>query len=287
MRQVDLHTHSTCSDGSYSVKELMDYAHEKGLSAVALTDHDTIDGLEEAIEYVAENYDDMEFVPGIEFSTVNEGKDVHVVGLYINPKDEKFKEKLKGFKEARVQRNIKMCEKLTKEGNMPITLDELMEMFPNTTITRAHYAKFMLEKGYISNRQEAFDRYIGDNCPYYVPRENITPEMAIELILENGGVPILAHPVLYHMSDAKLEALVVRLKNAGLVGLEAIYTTYEAYEERQMKELAAKHGLIISGGSDFHGSNKKGIDLAVGYGSLFVPEDVLTPIKNAVKRKKK
>ena len=283
MRRVDLHTHSTCSDGSYSVKELIDYAHEKELAAVALTDHDTIDGVEEAVTYGKEKYPDMEVIPGIEFSTVNEGKDVHVVGLYVDYTDQKLRDRLATFKNARVERNIKMCKKLT-EGGIPITYEELEEAFPDTTITRAHYAKFMLEKGYIKSRQEAFDRYIGDNCPYFVPRENITPEMAIECILENGAVPILAHPVLYHMSDAKLEALVVRLKEVGLKGLEAIYTTYEAYEERQMKELAAKHDLLISGGSDFHGSNKVGIDLGVGHGSLFVPEDLLPPIKASIAR---
>ncbi len=283
MRRIDLHTHSTCSDGSYSVHELIDYAHEKELSAIALTDHDTIDGVEEAVNYGKEKYPDMEVIPGIEFSTVNEGKDVHVVGLYVDYTDQKLKDRLATFKNARVERNIKMCKKLT-EGGIPISYDELTEAFPDTTITRAHYAKFMLEKGYIKSRQEAFDRYIGDNCPYFVPRENITPEMAIECILENGAVPILAHPVIYHMSDAKLEALVVRLKEVGLKGLEAIYTTYEAYEERQMKELAAKHGLLVSGGSDFHGSNKVGIDLGVGYGSLFVPEDLLPPIKAGIAR---
>ena len=285
MKRIDLHTHSTCSDGSYSVKELIDYAHEKDLAAIALTDHDTIDGVEEAVTYGKEKYPDMEVIPGIEFSTVNEGKDVHVVGLYVDYTDQKLKDRLATFKNARVERNIKMCNKLT-EGGIPISYEELEEAFPDTTITRAHYAKFMLEKGYIKSRQEAFDRYIGDNCPYFVPRENITPEMAIECILENGAVPILAHPVLYHMSDAKLEALVVRLKEVGLKGLEAIYTTYEAYEERQMKELAAKHDLLISGGSDFHGSNKVGIDLGVGHGSLFLPEDLLPAIKAAVDRKR-
>lgn len=283
MRRIDLHTHSTCSDGSFSVKELIDYAHEKELAAIALTDHDTIDGVEEAVTYGKEKYPDLEVIPGIEFSTVNEGKDVHVVGLFVDYTDQKLRDRLATFKNARVERNRKMCKKLT-EGGIPITYEELEEAFPDTTITRAHYAKFMLEKGYIKSRQEAFDRYIGDNCPYFVPRENITPEMAIECILENGAVPILAHPVLYHMSDAKLEALVVRLKEAGLKGLEAIYTTYEAYEERQMKELAEKHNLLISGGSDFHGSNKVGIDLGVGHGSLFVPEDLLPAIKASIAR---
>ncbi|SFB70797.1 PHP domain-containing protein [Butyrivibrio sp. YAB3001] len=278
MRQIDLHTHSTCSDGSFSVKELMDYAHEKNLAAIALTDHDTVKGDEEAENYVKENYPDMEFIPGIEFSTVNEGKDVHIVGLYINYKDEKFLGRLNDFMNSRVERNRKMCKKLTEEANLPISYEELTEAFPNTVITRAHYAKLMLEKGYVNSRQEVFDRYIGDNCPYYVPRENISPEQAIEAIIENGGVPILAHPVLYHMSDAKLDALVKRLVDAGLKGLEAIYTTYEAYEERQMKELAAKYNLVISGGSDFHGINKKDIDLGVGHGNLFVPEGIILHI---------
>ena len=284
MRAVDLHTHSNCSDGSFSVKELMDYAHEKNLAAIALTDHDTVKGDEEAEKYVKENYPDMEFIPGIEFSTVNEGKDVHIVGLYVDYKDQKFLDKLDAFMNSRIERNKKMCEKLTKEAGIPISFDVLQSSFPNTVITRAHYATYMLEKGYVSSRQEVFDRYIVDNCPYYVPRENSLPEQAIECILQNGGVPILAHPVLYHLSDAKLDALVKRLVDAGLKGIEAIYTTYEAYEERQIKELAAKYDLLISGGSDFHGTNKKNIDLAVGYGNLFVPEEVLPSIRSAVSR---
>ena len=282
MRQVDLHTHSTCSDGSYTVKELLDYAHEKNLAAIALTDHDTVGGLDEAIEY-SKKFSDMEFVPGIEFSTLNEGKDVHVVGLYIDHHNTEFAANLEKFKNSRIERNIKMCNKLKNEAGIDITYDALLEAFPNTSITRAHYAKYMMDLGVVKSRQEVFDRYIGDNCPYFVPREDISPEDAIEQILLAGGVPILAHPVLYHMSDAKLEALVVRLKEVGLMGIEAIYTTYEAYEERQIKELAAKYNLLISGGSDFHGTNKKDIDLGVGYGKLYVPEHVLPPIKAAAR----
>lgn len=280
MKAIDLHTHSTCSDGTYSVEELMDYAYAKNLSAIALTDHDTVKGLERADKYVKENYPDMEFVPGIEFSTVNEGKDVHIVGLYVDYTDKEFLDTIDSMMNSRIQRNVKMCDKLRNEAGIDISYEVLAEMFPKTVITRAHFAKYMLEKGYVSSKQEVFDRFIGDDCPYYIPRENITPEMAIEAIVKNGGVPILAHPVLYHMSDAKLEALVVRLIDAGLAGLEAIYSTYEAYEERQMKELAQRHGLLISGGSDFHGDNKPSIDLGVGMGKLFVPESILEPIKN-------
>lgn len=281
MRGIDLHTHSNCSDGTYSVKELMDYAHEKDLAAIALTDHDTVDGLDEASSYVKENYPDMEFVPGIEFSTVEEGKDVHIVGLYIDHHNEEFKKKLGKFIDSRTVRNKKMCRKLSEEAGIPISYEELTGSFPGAVLTRAHYAKFMVDRGYAKSRNEVFDKYIGDNCPYYVEREKISPEEAISYVLEAGGVPVLAHPILYHLSDRKLDALVARLKNAGLKGIEAIYSTYSPSEERQIKELAAKYDLLISGGSDFHGANKPKIDLGIGMGKLFVPEDLLIPIKKA------
>ena len=281
MRGIDLHTHSKCSDGTYSIKELMDYAHEKNLAAIALTDHDTVDGLDEASTYVKENYPDMEFVPGIEFSTVEEGKDVHIVGLYIDHHNEEFKKKLGQFIDSRTVRNKKMCRKLSEEAGIPISYEELTGSFPGAVLTRAHYAKFMVDRGYAKSRNEVFDKYIGDNCPYYVERDKISPEEAISYVLEAGGVPVLAHPILYHLSDRKLDALVARLKNAGLKGIEAIYSTYSPSEERRIKELAAKYDLLISGGSDFHGANKPKIDLGIGMGKLFVPEDLLIPIKKA------
>ena len=279
MRAVDLHTHSNCSDGTYPVKELMDYAHEKNLAAIALTDHDTVDGLDEAINYVADKYPDMELIPGIEFSTVEEGKDVHIVGLYIDHHNQRFVGRLQAFIDSRTERNIRMCNKLREEAGIPITFEELVSSFPGAVITRAHYAQFMVERGLVKSRNEVFDKYIGDHAPYYVEREKIAPEEAIEYVLEGGGVPILAHPILYHMSDRKLDALVARLKAAGLRGIEAIYSTYSPSEERQIKELAAKYDLLISGGSDFHGANKPSIDLGCGYGKLFVPESVLEPIR--------
>ncbi|MBE5825831.1 MAG: PHP domain-containing protein [Butyrivibrio sp.] len=281
MRAIDLHTHSNCSDGTYTVSELMDYAHEKDLAAIALTDHDTVEGIDEAISYAAERYPDMEVIPGIEFSTVNEGKDVHVVGLYIDHHNAEFVAGLQSFIDSRTQRNIRMCQKLTEEAGLPMSYEELIEAYPGAVLTRAHYADFMIRKGYAKSRAEVFDRYIGDNCPYYVPREKISPEQAIDYVKKAGGVPILAHPILYKMGEAKLDALVARLKDAGLVGIEAIYSTYEPRDERRIKALAEKYDLLISGGSDFHGRNKPDIDLGVGYGRLFVPEDLLPPIKAA------
>ncbi|MBO4911936.1 MAG: PHP domain-containing protein [Butyrivibrio sp.] len=281
MRAIDLHTHSTCSDGTFSVKELIDRAHEKGLAAIALTDHDTVEGIDEAVQYAAEKYPDLEVVPGIELSTESDGREVHIVGLFIDNHDKDFVDSLSAFIDSRTTRNIKMCKKLTEEAGIPISYEELEKEFPDTVITRAHFAKFMVEKGYVNSRAEVFDRYIGDHCPYYVGREKITPEDAVRSILKAKGVPVFAHPILCRLSDDRLEALVSRLKDAGLVGIEAIYSTYERRDEVQIKELAKKYDLLVSGGSDFHGANKPDIDLGTGCGKLFIPEDLLIPIKAA------
>lgn len=305
---IDLHVHSTRSDGTFSPSQLVDYAMEKRLKAFALTDHDTVDGLDEAIHYAeslhsrssapqacaADASHDAyahnpaaaavptvpEVIPGIEFSTEYQNQDVHILGLFIDYHEETFLRQLRKFVDSRIGRNRKMCRLLTEAG-IPVTYDALLAEFPDAVITRAHYARYMLSHGYIASMAEAFDRYIGDHCPCYVPREKITPVQAVELVLKAGGVPILAHPVLYHMSDSRLDTLVRELAEAGLTGLEAIYSTYNVSEERQMRRLADKYGLLISGGSDFHGGNKPGLDLGNGYGKLFVPCSILEDIRNA------
>ncbi len=281
MRAIDLHTHSNNSDGTFSVKELIDRAHDKGLAAIALTDHDTVDGVDEAIEYAASKYPDLEVIPGVELSTEGEGREVHIVGLYIDNHDKEFVEGLSAFIDSRTTRNKKMCKKLSEEAGIPISYEALTEEFPDTVITRAHFAKFMVDRGYVNSRAEVFDRYIGDHCPYYVGREKITPEDAIRSILKAKGVPVFAHPILCRFGDDRLDDFVGRLKGAGLVGIEAVYSTYERRDETQIKELAKKYDLLVSGGSDFHGANKPDIDLGTGCGKLFVPEDLLIPIKAA------
>ena len=281
MRAIDLHTHSNNSDGTFSVKELIDRAHDKGLAAIALTDHDTVDGVDEAIEYAASKYPDLEVIPGVELSTEGEGREVHIVGLYIDNHDKEFVEGLSAFIDSRTTRNKKMCKKLSEEAGIPISYEALTEEFPDTVITRAHFAKYMVDRGYVNSRAEVFDRYIGDHCPYYVGREKITPEDAIRSILKAKGVPVFAHPILCRFGDDRLDEFVGRLKGAGLAGIEAVYSTYERRDEIQIKELAKKYDLLVSGGSDFHGANKPDIDLGTGCGKLFVPEDLLIPIKAA------
>lgn len=285
---IDLHVHSTASDGSFSPKELVDYAIEKGLSAFALTDHDSVAGLDEAISYAEElrrtRNDVPEVIPGIEFSTEYEGKDVHIVGLYINHHSEVFQKHLENFVHSRDVRNEKMCDLLRQGTGMDISYAKLQETFPGSVITRAHYAKYMLQHGYVKSMAEAFERYIGDNCPYFLPREKVTPSDAIRLILAVGGIPVLAHPVLYGLGRVRLEQLVCELKDTGLVALEAIYSSYTPSDEREMRGLAQKFELAVSGGSDFHGTNKPGLDLGTGYGHLYIHPEVLDNLKKHQKR---
>ena len=277
MNIVDLHVHSNKSDGSLSPTELVNYALEKGLSAFALTDHDTTDGIGEALK--AAEGRPIEVIPGIEFSSEYEGADIHIVGLYIDYESDFFKRRLTSFVNGRIIRNKEMCRRLTEYG-IPVSYEELTAEFPNCVITRAHYAKYMLKHGYTKSLKEAFDRYIGDRGPCFVPRKKITPMRAVEIILKAGGFPILAHPLLYHMGSSRLARLVSLLKDMGLQGLEAVYSTYSPSDEREMRVLAAKYDLCISGGSDYHGTSKPGLDLATGYGRLFIPEEILDQIKS-------
>ena len=272
MKIVDLHVHSNKSDGTCSPSELVELAEQKGLSAFALTDHDTTAGLDEAIAHAQGR--DIRVIPGIEFSTEYRGKDIHILGLAIDHKAPAFAERIQAFVDSRIERNRRMCENLTKAG-IDISYEKLLAAFPGAVVTRAHYARYLLDHGYVKSLPEAFERYVGDHCPYFVPREKVTPEQAVALILEAKGLPVLAHPTLYHMGKDALQTLVTRLKEAGLVGIEAVYSTYSAGEERQMRQLASRNGLLISGGSDFHGSNKPGLELATGYhGKLVIPFDI-------------
>ena len=177
-----------------------------------------------------------------------------------------------------------MCESLATDG-IDITYEKLLDENPGCVITRSHYAKYLLQHGYTTSMKEAFERYIGDHAPYFVPREKITPVQAVELINQVNGIAILAHPILYRMSKNNLEKLVSSLKDAGLSGIEAVYSTYTQGEELQIRKLASKYQLLISGGSDFHGTIKPKLELATGYGKLFIPEEILDNLRNEVKKR--
>lgn len=278
MRYVDLHTHSTRSDGTLTPTELVHYAVEKGLSAIALTDHDTIDGIDEALDAAKEL--PIEVIPGIEYSTEYRNRDVHIVGLFIDHKSPAFQSYLAKFMQSRTDRNHKLCANLQGAG-INITYEALLSRFPDSVITRAHYAAYLLESGYVKSRKEAFDRYLGDHTPYFVHREKITPEEVITVTRQAGGVPVLAHPTLYKLGKEQLDLLVSTLKEQGLMGIECLYSTYTPQEERHMNALAQAYDLLPSGGSDFHGDAKPGLDLGIGYGKLQIPESILDTLRKA------
>lgn len=278
MKYIDLHVHSNESDGTYTPAQLVDYAIEKGLAAFALTDHDTTKGLAKAIG--AAKGRPIEVIPGIEFSTEYEGRDIHIVGLDFDYEDQEFQSQLKRFRDSRDLRNEKMIRKLNEAG-IKISWEDMENRFGEAVWTRAHFARFMLDEGYIRSMPEAFERYIGDRGPCYVPREKVTPSQAVHLVRMAGGIPVLAHPLQYHLSSERLKVLVEELKKSGLLGLEAVYSTHRGYEEDEMRRLARTSGLCISGGSDFHGSNKPTIDLGCGRGNLKIPYEILKQLRAA------
>lgn len=287
-RIIDLHVHSTESDGTLTPMEVIQAAKEAGLSALALTDHDTASGIAKATATAAAC--GIELIPGIELSTeyklpVAKGdcKEIHIVGLYINPDNEQLQKKTKEFRDCRNSRNELMIQALQNEG-FTITMEDVIAENPDSVITRANIARYLYEHGQIKSIAEAFAKYIGDGCKCYVGRFKITPMDAVKLIHEAGGIAILAHPLLYHLNSDTLQHLIDDLKEAGLDGIEAIYSTYTTGEEQLVKKIAAKNQLLISGGSDFHGANKPFIKLGKGRGHLYIPYSVLEDIKKAANR---
>ena len=277
MEYIDLHVHSNCSDGTLSPAELAAYAAEKGLAAFALTDHDTAEGISEAAKAAALNQ--IELIPGIEFSTEYEGREVHILGLDIRPEQEDFARHLDFFQKSRENRNEEMARLLRQKAGFDIYLEEIQEANKDSLITRAHFGRWLVDKGYVSSIKEVFARYIGDGCPCFVPKQYTEPKNAIRLIRNAGGTAVLAHPLLYRFSGEKLAACVADLKEAGLQGLEAVYSANTGADESRMRSLARKLNLKISGGSDFHGKNKPLIDLGTGKGNLRIPYEILENLR--------
>lgn len=280
-RPIDLHVHSTKSDGTFTPAQLVTLAGQKGLAAFALTDHDTTDGIDEAT--AAAEGTGIEVVPGIEISTEYRKWDIHIVGLYIDYRQPDFQAAIHSFAGAREKRNRQMCEKLTA-GGYPVSYADLTRAYPDTVITRAHFAQYMELHGIVPSMRDAFQNLIGDDGPYFVPRHKISPQDAVRLILRYDGIPILAHPLSYHMEWYELDDLILSLKRSGLMGIEAYYPTHTQYDTMQISEVAARYGLLLSGGSDFHGERKKNLELGTGYGNLFVPQSALLEMKKVLKR---
>lgn len=281
MEYIDLHVHSNHSDGTDSPAQVVRRAAARGLSAIALTDHDTVSGIEEAIQTAQQETKEgrtIRVVPGVEISAGYKKKDIHILGLFIQWNDPDLQYALKLAVQSREQRNEEMAARLQTAG-ISITVDDLRRQEPNTVITRAHFARFLTEQGYVHSKAEAFEKYLDTSTPYYVPRTYIAPAKAISLIKHAGGIAVLAHPLLYEQTQKETQILIESVVNAGIEGLEAMYSSHSDLEEQLVRSFASKYHLCITGGSDYHGSNKPLIQLGTGKGNLKIPYTILESLE--------
>ena len=273
MREIDLHIHTTASDGTCTPREVVRLAVEQGLRAIAVTDHDTIVGHGEAM-LAAMDYD-IELVPGIEIST-KYGVAVHILGYFL----EDLVPLLKGVVNDRDIRNAKMAELMAADG-LPVSYAKMKERF-GAVIGRPHFGELLVEFGLARDVSDAFARFVGKGQKYYVPRTTIDIDTSVEAVVASGGVPVLAHPFQYKKSDGELRELIERCMDHGLRGIECRYSGYDAEQVAYLEGLAEEYGLLKTGGSDFHGENKPHISLGTGIGGeLDVPYEWLEKLKEA------
>uniref|UniRef100_A0A832LVL6 PHP domain-containing protein n=1 Tax=Caldimicrobium thiodismutans TaxID=1653476 RepID=A0A832LVL6_9BACT len=278
---IDLHTHSTASDGTFSPSELIRLAKREGLKALALTDHDTTRGLPEAYEVARE--EGIPFLCGVEISVKFNGPGhFHLLGYFLSPELPPLEETLKALQEARKRRNELMVEKLRALG-VEITLTELEEIAKGE-IGRPHFARLLVEKGYVRTPDEAFEKYLRKGAPAYVPKALLEPKEAIEKILQAKGIPVLAHPITLKLAPKELSSYLKELKELGLRGVEAYYSEHNRDFTNFLLHEAQRLGFLTTGGSDFHGANKPDIRLGRGFGNLRVPKECFERLKKELEK---
>jgi predicted metal-dependent phosphoesterase TrpH len=274
---IDLHTHSTISDGSLTPTELIELAAGIGLEAVALTDHDTLDGIAEASH--AAQRAGVELIPGVELSLEWDRGGMHLIVLWLEPRTGPLQDRLAELQDARNGRNARIVDRLNELG-LDITLSEVEVEAGEGSVGRPHFAAVMVRKGFVTDIRAAFDEYLANGRPAYMSRRRLSPEEAIELARRSGGVPILAHAHTLGLDNqAEVEAMMRRLSNAGLVGIECHYGSYDVDEREGYVRMARRFGLLPSGGSDFHGTYKTEVALGTGSVGLGVPPSILEPLR--------
>ncbi len=271
MKHVDLHVHTTVSDGSCSPAGVVRLAKDAGLCAIAITDHDSVSGYAQAAAAGEEL--GIEVVPGIEISTRFHGP-VHILGYCLDPQSDKLQPVLDWVVQDRDARNRKMAEKMAADG-IPISYALLQQRY-GAVIGRPHFAAFLVEQGLAESVQDAFDRYVEKGQKYYYPRNFLSIERSIEIIRQAGGVPVLAHPFQYRLDERGLRQLIEHCIASGLQGIECSYFGYSPEQRNRLLALAEEYGLLPTGGSDFHGSAKPQIPIG---GCLPVPYAWLEAIR--------
>ncbi len=275
---IDLHTHSTYSDGSDQPEVLVALAAQAGLTAMALTDHDGLAGIAEA--RAAASTEGVEVVAGCEVSCRFSPGTLHMLCYFLDPEDEggALQRQLEVLQDDRADRNGKLAERLSELG-FPLTLADVRAEAGGTTIGRPHFAAALMKLGAVSSHQEAFDKWLGKGRPAYVPKATVFAADVIDLVRRSGGVAVLAHPRSLALSLPELDGTLADLAELGLGGLECWYARYTVEERRELADMARRHGLVATGGSDYHGTFKPDLALGTGSGDLEVPDDVLAELK--------
>ncbi len=276
MSRIDLHSHTTASDGSLTPEELVRLAKRQGVSTLAVTDHDTVAGLPRAI---AEGERlGVEIIPGIEISCSYGETELHILGYFINPDDPHLKPALTRYWASREDRNPLIVQRLNELG-CELDYAEVKAAAGSATMGRPHIAQALLRKGYVRSISEAFDRYLADGGPAYIPRRLPPPTEAIGLIRQTGGIPVLAHPVYTARIKEPFEQICETLKGFGLMGIESFYSSHNQQQTDRYRSVSREQNLLVTGGSDFHGEAKPNLLVGTGYGNLEVPADLLEPMR--------
>jgi len=274
---ADLHIHTHLSDGTFSPEKVVKYSKEKGLSAIAITDHDSCSGIAPAIK--AGEALGLEIIPGVELSAELDGEEVHILGYFVDWKNPRFIKKLEEISKIRKDRAKKILKKLKTYG-IDISEEEFFKFSGPGSVGRLHIAQFLSKKGHIFSIEEAFRNYIGNHGSCYVKKFKLSPKEAIAMIKKVGGVAILAHPKTIYIKDKSLDDIVKLLVKDGIQGIEVYYYSHTASDENKLKELAERYNLLISGGSDCHGLGKK--DVLIG--RVKIPYELVEKIKQASSR---
>ena len=275
MKRIDLHTHSLCSDGAQVPADVVRTAAEAGLAAIALSDHDCIDGVQEAID--TGKALGVEVIPAVELSAQSD-TELHILGYFIDIHNKKLQDMMAYALKVRDERQEEVCRKLNEQG-FDITMDELRTEANGKVLCRAHFAQIMVRKGYAESVKDAFNRYLSVGCYAYSNRQALTGPEAVSLIREAGGIAVAAHLHLIKMPDEELKEYLKSLIPYGLDGIEGYYTDYTPDMEQRYRAMAEELGLVISGGTDYHGANKPHITIGKGKGDLEIPYSVLDGLR--------
>lgn len=277
---IDLHCHTLHSDGTDTPEDLALLGEDARLSALCLTDHDTLGGIPAFL--AMQPRVKVRLMVGTELSCRFLGHSLHVLGLLVNPADAIFQARLENLRGRREDRNRRMILRLAELG-CPITLEDVQAHAETPLLSRVHFAKALATRGFVRRAPEAFERLIGDDCPGFVPRDELSPAEAAQWIREAGGVPVVAHPGRFIRGGFRWDEAMADLQQRGLEGLEGYYGEYRAAEQKYFVTLAAKLGMVVTGGSDYHGANKPGLRLGRGRGGLQVPDDLLDRLETQQK----